>query len=56
MIFVAVHYWPYLLAALLAGLCVGWWSQAAMARRARAGSADEIPPSGEVVPGTEGWE
>ena len=54
MIFVAVHYWPYLLAALLAGLCVGWWGQAAMARRARAESGKEIRSPAEA--GTEGWE
>jgi hypothetical protein len=22
-----VIYWPYLLIALLAGICVGWWSR-----------------------------
>lgn len=33
MIFVVTAYWPYLLAALLAGVAVGWWGQALAARR-----------------------
>jgi hypothetical protein len=27
MAFIAFQYWPYLVAAMLAGIAVGWWCQ-----------------------------
>lgn len=56
MIFVAVHYWPYLLAALVAGVCVGWWGQASTARRARAPLAEDPGSDAAATPRAEGWE
>ncbi len=52
MIFVLAHYWPYLLVALVAGMGVGWWGQAAVARRARSEAASET----RAMPGDPGRE
>jgi hypothetical protein len=41
MTFVLAHYWPYILAAAIAGVAVGWWGQAAARRRRGQGWEDE---------------